>query len=152
MKPIMRGYQNEEDYWRIRPFLREVFQLNGLREYSWHVARFDYWRWHMVETCGAAKSVDDAIFLWETEAGQLAAVLNADFQTEAMLTIHPDFHTSELEEEMIEIASTDGRRGLRQAGRAPGQAVHSPSGRQRPAHGVRLRGSHSGRAARPGDL
>ena len=49
MQLTMRAYQNEDDYWRIRVFLREVFLLNERREVSWHVARFDYWRWHGVE-------------------------------------------------------------------------------------------------------
>jgi hypothetical protein len=38
MKTSMRTYQTENDYWRIRNFLREVFLLNNHREYSRHVA------------------------------------------------------------------------------------------------------------------
>jgi hypothetical protein len=34
----MRPYQTEDDYWRIRAFLRWVMLLNGVRENSWHVA------------------------------------------------------------------------------------------------------------------
>ena len=34
MKPTMRLYQTEDDTWRIRGFLREVFLLNGRREVS----------------------------------------------------------------------------------------------------------------------
>ena len=34
-----RRYQTEEDYWRMRAFLRGVMLLNGLRETAWHVAR-----------------------------------------------------------------------------------------------------------------
>lgn len=45
MKIAMRGYQSEEDYWRIREFLRQVMLLNGRRELSWHVSRLDYWWW-----------------------------------------------------------------------------------------------------------
>jgi hypothetical protein len=37
--PMMRRYETDEDYWQVRPFLREVFLLNGRREVSWHVAR-----------------------------------------------------------------------------------------------------------------
>ena len=46
MKLALRVFQTEEDHWRIRAFLREVFLVNGRRELSWHVARLDYWRWH----------------------------------------------------------------------------------------------------------
>lgn len=45
MKLTMRSYQNLEDYWRIREFLRQVMILNHRRELSWHVARWDYWWW-----------------------------------------------------------------------------------------------------------
>jgi hypothetical protein len=38
----MLPYQSEDDYWRIRQFLREVFGLNARRELSWPVYRFDY--------------------------------------------------------------------------------------------------------------
>jgi len=58
----------------------------------------------MVENVGVVDSLEQAVFLWETAAGQLAAVLNADSRTEAVLTIHPDFQTPELEEEMIAVA------------------------------------------------
>ena len=34
MKQTMRMYQDEDDYWRIREFLRQVFLLNGRRELS----------------------------------------------------------------------------------------------------------------------
>ncbi|KAB2853426.1 MAG: hypothetical protein F9K46_18355, partial [Anaerolineae bacterium] len=50
MSPLtMRPYQGEDDFWRIRVFLREVFLLNQRRERSWQVARWDYWRWHVNE-------------------------------------------------------------------------------------------------------
>ncbi len=41
MQLIMRAYQTEDDYWRIRAFLREAFLLNGRRELCWPVARLD---------------------------------------------------------------------------------------------------------------
>jgi mycothiol synthase len=37
MQLTMRVYQTEDDYWRIREFLRQVLLLNGRRELSWHV-------------------------------------------------------------------------------------------------------------------
>jgi len=47
MKPTLRTYQTEDDYWRIREFLREVFLLNDRHEYSWSLLRWDYWIWHV---------------------------------------------------------------------------------------------------------
>ena len=42
MKLIRRHYQQENDYWRIRAFLRDAMHANQRRELSWHVARLDY--------------------------------------------------------------------------------------------------------------
>jgi mycothiol synthase len=101
---ILRPYQNENDYWSIRAFLREVYLCNQRRELGWQASRFDYWRWHLVANVRVVESLEKAVFLWKTTRGQLAAVLNADNQTEAILNIQPDFHTPELEEEMIDVA------------------------------------------------
>lgn len=49
MQLTMRMYRNEDDYWRNRDFLHEVFMLNGRRELSWPVYRFDYYLWHVSE-------------------------------------------------------------------------------------------------------
>jgi mycothiol synthase len=101
---ILRPYQNENDYWSIRAFLREVYLCNQRRELGWQASRFDYWRWHLVANVRVVESLEKAVFLWKTTRGQLAAVLNADNQTEAILNIQPDFHTPKLEEEMIDVA------------------------------------------------
>ncbi len=101
MKTTMRKYQTEDDYWRIRAFLREIFLLNDQRELSWHVARLDYWRWHVVENCNSCPSIEDVIFIWETADGKIAAALNPEDAGEAHLQIHPGFQTEELQEEMI---------------------------------------------------
>ncbi len=45
-----RRYQTGDDYGRIRAFLRQVFLLNNRHELCWHVARLDYWRWHVIES------------------------------------------------------------------------------------------------------
>lgn len=44
----MRPLEGDEDFWRIRTFLREAFLANDRRGHSRHVARLDYWRWHLV--------------------------------------------------------------------------------------------------------
>jgi hypothetical protein len=46
-----RPYETEEDFWRMRAFLREVFVLNGYRERAWHVARLEYSRWYVCLNC-----------------------------------------------------------------------------------------------------
>lgn len=118
MKPTMRTYQNEEDYWRIREFLRRVTILNDCRELSWHVARLDYW-WWFANPHFEHYAPRECIFLWETGDGQLAAVLNPEGHGVAYLQIHPDFHTAELVDEMIATAEKhlaetdqDGKRQL----------------------------------------
>jgi mycothiol synthase len=100
----MRRYESEEDYWRIRAFLRQVMLLNGVRENGWHVARLDYWRWHVALNCQDRASIDDVVFLWEMPAGRIAAVLNPEGEGEAHLQVDPTLRTPELEEEMLAVA------------------------------------------------
>jgi GNAT superfamily N-acetyltransferase len=100
----MRPYQTEEDYWRIRAFLRQVMLLNGVREKSWHVSRLDYWRWHIAANCQDRDAIDDVVFLWETADGRIVAVLNPEEKGDAHLQVHPGLRTPELEEEMLAVA------------------------------------------------
>lgn len=115
----MRRYRDEEDYWRIREFLRRVMLLNGLRELSWHVARLDYWRWHGIENCRACGPMEGVTFIWETTDGRIAAVLNPEGGGEAHFQAHPGLRTPEIDAEMLAVAEEhlalsrpDGRRRL----------------------------------------
>ncbi len=101
MKTTMRNYRDENDYWRIRQFLREVMILNGLQEFSWSVMRLDYWRGHLIANCQSSDPLEKVTCLWETGDGQIAAVLNPEDRGNAFLQVHPAFKTKELEEEMI---------------------------------------------------
>ena len=103
MKPIFRPYQTEDDFWRMREFLRRVFLLNGCLERSWHVARLDYARWHTCMNCARVR-LEDVAFLWEAQ-GQIVAILMPDGGPgEAHFLVHPALRTLELEEEMLAVA------------------------------------------------
>jgi GNAT superfamily N-acetyltransferase len=99
----LRRYQSEEDYWRIRAFLRQVFLLNQRHTKSWEVYRFDYWRWHGIENLGDGRLEED-VFLWETTNGKIAAVLNREGPGQAFIQMHPDYQTPDLEEQIIATA------------------------------------------------
>ena len=99
----MRRFERDEDYWRIRDFLREVFLLNGRREFSWQAYRFDYWRWHGILNMGDG-TLETDVFLWETPHGELTAVLNREAPGSVFLQVHPAHRTAELEAEMIGVA------------------------------------------------
>jgi len=103
MKPIVRAYRDEGDYYRIRDFLREVFSRNQLRMLNWPVARLDYWRWHGIMNLNDG-SLETGVFLWETGKGEIAAVLNREAAGQAFLQVHPDHKTTELEEQMVALA------------------------------------------------
>jgi mycothiol synthase len=105
MRLILRKYRCEDDYWAIRQFLREVFLLNGCRELSWPLYRWDYWRWH-VNANIFRFSLEAAVFLWETAEGHLAAVLHPEGPGEAFLQVHPVFRSAELEVAMLSVAET----------------------------------------------
>lgn len=103
MKLTFRSYQTEDDFWRMREFLRQVFLLNDRREWSWHVARLEYARWHSCLNCAHVR-LEDVVFLWEVK-GQIVAILMPDGGPgEAHLLAHPTWRTPELEEEMIIVA------------------------------------------------
>lgn len=103
MKLKMSPLRDEDDYWRMREFLRQVFKLNQGKELSWHVARLDYW-WCFGNPSLEHLHVQDVVFLWETEEGRLAAVLNPEGRGEVYLQVHPGLRTAQLEVEMIAVA------------------------------------------------
>lgn len=102
MKPILRNYQTEEDYWCIREFLREVFILNNRHNFAWDVLRWDYWRWHVNENIFQLR-LENVITLWEID-GQIAAMLNPDHDDEAFFQIHPRFRSQISVADMLDVA------------------------------------------------
>ena len=102
MKPTQINYQLEEDYWRIREFLREVSLHNCRHDFSWSLLRWDYWRWHVNENIFHMK-LEDVVTLWELN-GQIVAVLNPDHDDEAFFQIHPAFHGDIPVSEMLDVA------------------------------------------------
>jgi len=103
VKPAFRPYQTEDDFWRMREFLRQVFVLNGRLERSWHVARLDYARWHTCLNCARVR-LEDVAFLWEAD-GEIVAMLMPDGGPgEAHFSVHPGLRTWELEEEALGVA------------------------------------------------
>ena len=99
----MRRYAGEEDYWRIRAFLRETWQAWGGQPFTWPVARLDYWRW-FVSTLLPQPPLEECLFLWETADGQLAAVLTPEERAEGCPQVHPAFQSPALEHEIFEVA------------------------------------------------
>jgi mycothiol synthase len=102
MKPVMRNYQAEEDYWRIRAFLRKVFIQNDRHDFSWSLLRWDYWRWHVNENIFHQR-LEDVITLWEMDR-QIVAMLNPDTPGEAFFQIHPMYHEDVSTSEMLDVA------------------------------------------------
>jgi ribosomal protein S18 acetylase RimI-like enzyme len=83
--------------------LRETYLLNGRRERNWQAYRFDYWRWHVNENIFQTP-LEEAIALWETPAGEIAAVLNAENRGDAVFQIHPAWRSAALEDELLDAA------------------------------------------------
>ncbi|MEW6402206.1 MAG: GNAT family N-acetyltransferase [Chloroflexota bacterium] len=104
MKFIRHPVTKEDDYFRARNFLRDVFILNDRLEHSWNVARLDYWRWHLIGTCRVCESLEEGMTLWETSDGRIIAALNNMGGGEIRLHVHPHFRSAELEDEMLACA------------------------------------------------
>jgi ribosomal protein S18 acetylase RimI-like enzyme len=103
VKPTFRPYQTEDDFWRMREFLRRVFLLNDRLERSWHVARLDYARWHSCLNCAKVR-LEEVAFLWETGEQIVAMLMPDGGRGEAHLSVHPGLQTLELEEEVLTVA------------------------------------------------
>jgi mycothiol synthase len=112
---ISRSFKTEDDFWRIRDFLREVFLLNDRRMFCWPVARLDYWRWHGILNLGDG-ALEKDIFLWERGDGHIEAVLNCEEPGQVFLKIHPAAKTSDLEDQMISLAEEHLRAPSRRGG------------------------------------
>lgn len=103
MKTSFRPYQTEDDFWRMREFLREVFLLNHRLERCWHVARLDYARWHGCLNC-ARVGLAEVVYLWEADEQLIAFLMPDGGRGEAHFCVHPEWRTLELEEEMLNVA------------------------------------------------
>lgn len=101
---VMRPYRDENDFWRIRNFLREVYLLNDGIDQDSHVALLDHWRWHYILTCQETGPVDQVTTLWEVGSGRIAAVLHPICHDEVRLHVHPELRTKALDEQMIAFA------------------------------------------------
>lgn len=105
MTPIMRPYRSEEDYWRLRAFLREIFVLNNHRDLSWQVVRLDYW-WHFIRKHVDHYLPEQCIFLWERADGLLLGAILPDGRANVYLQVHPAHRSADLEAEMMAAAET----------------------------------------------
>jgi ribosomal protein S18 acetylase RimI-like enzyme len=98
-----RPYKTEDDYWQMRSFLRQVFLLDDPLEQSWHVARLDYARWHVLLNCTKV-GLEDVAYLWESDGQLVAFLMSYGEPGEAFQCLHPVFRTRELQEEMLAVA------------------------------------------------
>lgn len=101
-----RPYQSEDDYWRMRQFLREIYVLNGQLLPSWHVARLDYSRWHVYLNVDGVRP-EDVVFIWEIEEQIVAILLPDGGPGEAHLLVDPRVRTMALEAEMLAVAEAN---------------------------------------------
>jgi len=97
MNPVFRPYQTEEDFWRMREFLRRVFLLNDCQEQSWHVARLEYARWHTCLNCANVR-LEDVATLWEADGEIIAFVMPDGGPGEVHFNVHPGlgFHEGDI--------------------------------------------------------
>lgn len=113
-RPVMRHYAGDSDYPKLRQFLCDVLTANGLREFSWHPGRLDWYRWHGVKNCGDPGLENARI--WEVD-GKVVAFVLLEGRLSAFVQIHPDFLKPGLYAKILEAAETDlsgiGRDGKR---------------------------------------
>ncbi len=103
MRPTSRPYRTDDDYWRMREFLRELLILNCRVERAWAVARLEYARWHTCLNCANTR-FEDIATLWELDGRLVAFVMPDGWLGEAHFNVHPDVRTPEFEAEMLDVA------------------------------------------------
>jgi ribosomal protein S18 acetylase RimI-like enzyme len=103
MQLTMRACQTEDDYWRMRAFLRALYLRNGRREWSWQPYRLDYWRWHGTLNLGHGPLMEK-VFLWESAESELVAILNSEAPGIAYLQLAADHRSRPLLAEMVTVA------------------------------------------------
>lgn len=97
----VRPYKSNEDDWRIRGFLRSIYELNEKHLLSWHVSRYDCWRWSNMENYGSSGAMQKLCFIWELRNRQIAGVLHPEDAGQVFLQVHPEFRNLDLEEAML---------------------------------------------------
>jgi len=105
MAPLFRHYRADSDYWRARAFLRGLPRPGGLPGGNWHVAEFDYWRWHWLET--VVERDPSELCLWENEKGEIVALLNQGDPGVCHLHARPDVKTEDLVGEILSTAERE---------------------------------------------
>ncbi len=88
MTPSVHRFQGDSDVWRIRAFLREAFLANERHARSWHVARFDYARWHVYRNV-VQVPLEDIAWLWESDGRVVGLVMPDGGLGEAHLSLAP---------------------------------------------------------------
>ena len=105
MALLPRRYRDVSDYWRARALFRALFAYGDRLGGNWHVGEFDYWRWHWLDN--VVERAPTELWLWETAAGEIGAVLNQGDPGICHLHIHPAHRTDALVHEMIATAERD---------------------------------------------
>jgi len=115
MKPTMRMYEGEADYWNARAFLRRVRSQDAQPGGTWHAAEFDYWRWHWLEN--VVERSPDELCLWADADDRIVALLVRGDPGVCHLQVDPGGSTAGLLDDMVAEAQTrhavaldDGRR------------------------------------------
>jgi GNAT superfamily N-acetyltransferase len=111
----LRHYRDEDDYWRARAFLRRLPRPDGAPGGNWHVALFDYWRWHWLEN--VVERDPRELCIWEDGAGEMAAILNQGDPGVCHLHIQPDVKTPDLLSEVVATAEREYSTPSRSGGR-----------------------------------
>lgn len=106
MTPTVRRVQGDSDVWRIRAFLREAFLANERHARCWHVARFDYARWHVYRNI-VQVPLEDTAWLWESDGRVVGLVMPDGGLGEAHLSLAPQLRSAAFEAAVLDLAEAE---------------------------------------------
>lgn len=93
----------EDDFWRVRAFLRRLRPDGAANLGAWDVVRWDYWRWHGVLNVGDP-GPDETCTLWETPGGEIVAAVHAESRGEAFFQADPAARSPTLDAALLAAA------------------------------------------------
>jgi mycothiol synthase len=103
MQLAMRPYAGDDDFWRVRAFLRGLLLRSDLRPTTWHVARWDYWRWHGLLNV-EPQPIERVVLLWEAADGSIAGLVHPDGRGEGFIHVDPRHRSDALDRAMLAAA------------------------------------------------
>ncbi len=101
----LKQYASPDDYWKAREFFRALRIANLRPSENWHIADFDYWRWHWLEN--VVERSPNGLRYWEDADGEIVSVLAQGDPGVCHPMVDPAIDSADLRHAMLDIAEAE---------------------------------------------